>query len=151
MPLPFESEPLEALQGRFAQALTPVYQVEDLLKKRSSETGRVGQQRKHVFDFEHGIRLILSVEHLPPSQPYLHASFSGIPPASIKSEPELMAYLHQTLMELAKGRLPVAQIQTTPGGVYHFFYDNLGDLFQKFDPAEKQAVQSGWLGRARIR
>lgn len=54
--LEVKSESIEQLKGRFDAALEDVYD-------RNSDP-RPGEQRKHVFDFENGLRLIISFDKL---------------------------------------------------------------------------------------
>lgn len=78
--LPHEPEPLERLQARFAKALEPVYDV--CLIAQGWQT-RPGAYRRHLFDFEDGLRLLVSRERLPLMGPdgrtaavHLHVSAS---------------------------------------------------------------------------
>jgi len=59
MPLPIEPEPLEDIKARFHLALEGVV---DGAKVASGEVERPAIDRKHVFDFENGMRLIVSVD-----------------------------------------------------------------------------------------
>lgn len=79
--LGFEPESVEAARARLPQALAPIY---DPLDLRSGEL-RPGEQRRHVFDFEEGIRLIVSRDLLIDSSrpPEVHVSASAIRPADI--------------------------------------------------------------------
>lgn len=70
--LPFEPEKLEAIRARLPQALSVVYNY-DIVQSG----GRApGEQRQHVFDFEDGIRCILSIDEGEQTVRHLHLSFS---------------------------------------------------------------------------
>lgn len=71
--LQFVAEPTDRLVARFKDALTPVYTADDIEQKKVT---RPGQQRKHVFDFEDGIRCIASHEIHDGQTVVLHMSFS---------------------------------------------------------------------------
>lgn len=70
--LPFEPEKLESMRARLPQALSVVYNYEII----ESGGQRPGEQRQHVFDFEDGIRCILSVDEGQQTPRHLHMSFS---------------------------------------------------------------------------
>lgn len=70
--LQFVAEPTDRLVARFKDALTPVYTADDIEQKKVT---RPGQQRKHVFDFEDGVRCIASHE-VHNGRKVLHMSFS---------------------------------------------------------------------------
>lgn len=150
--LPYEPEPFDQLQDRFHLALTPIYSVQTLLKEmKLNPKSRPGMQRKHVFDFEDGLRVIASVEaddRVPALQrePYLHVSFSS----HSRMHDATVPMLHERTMQLSRGRLPEPSIEVTPKKVVHFFYDGV-DFVKKLNPAELEAVRSTWLGVARFR
>lgn len=74
--LPFTPQPEEILRLRLPEALKVVH---DPLKNF-----RVGVDPRYVFDFENGLRLIVSVDLLfPPSPPSVHFS------ASVETDTEL--------------------------------------------------------------
>lgn len=70
--LPFEPEKLESMRARLPQALSVVYNYEAV----ESGGQRPGELRRHVFDFEDGIRCILSVDEGQQTARHLHLSFS---------------------------------------------------------------------------
>jgi hypothetical protein len=72
MSLLFQPEPLEQLQRRFSQALTPVYTPEMI---REGGLPAANEQRKHLFDFEDGTRLCITHEQLG-QRLYLHVTCS---------------------------------------------------------------------------
>jgi hypothetical protein len=75
-PPPFQPENLDAMRARWAYALSPVY---DFKKCISGEQTPPGLERKHLFDFEDGVRMIVSLENnLPTNEQVmssLHISF----------------------------------------------------------------------------
>lgn len=70
--LQFVAEPTDRLLARFKEALTPVYDAEEIVQRKVL---RPGQQRKHVFDFEDGVRVIASHE-IHSGRTVLHMSVS---------------------------------------------------------------------------
>ena len=71
--LPYRPESLEAMQQRFPQALAEVTDVEYC--RFGGETP--GQKRKHIFDFEDGLRLIVSKDRLEDGRIVVHFSASA--------------------------------------------------------------------------
>lgn len=74
MRLPFQPEKLESMRARLPDALVTVYNPDTV------KTGgvRPGQLRQNVFDFEDGIRCIVSLDLDPDeNKKYLHLSFSS--------------------------------------------------------------------------
>lgn len=61
MKVPFAPEPIEALRDRFPLALARVYRVQAVL---AQDGGQPSQLREHVFDFPHGVRMIVSIDRL---------------------------------------------------------------------------------------
>jgi hypothetical protein len=60
--LPYEPEPVASMQARFTLAIDPIIAVERVW---AGLDPRPGEQRRHVFDFEDGLRLIVSRETYP--------------------------------------------------------------------------------------
>ncbi len=154
--VPIRPEHIDSLQARFAQALTPVYDARKLLEEmRRDPSSRPGMKQKHVFDFEIGVRVIVSMEQDTRPQadmldPYLHASFSIFSEEMPFTKGTVVREM-RTLMELlSRGRLPVPDVTQTAKGIVHFFYD-AWELYQKMDEAERKIVNSAWLGRGRFR
>lgn len=67
----FQPEPFDALKARFPDALEKIYTVEGLKKGEPL----AADQRKHVFDFEDGTRIVISHERLG-TRLYLHCTGS---------------------------------------------------------------------------
>lgn len=70
--LQFTPEPVDRLIARFHEALEPTYDPQDFIDRK---VPRPGQQRKHVFDFEDGVRCIASHE-MHNGRKVLHLAFS---------------------------------------------------------------------------
>ena len=109
-PVPFKAEPLGQLQARFPRALQKVF---DQFAIESSGATRPGQLQANVFDFEDGLRLIVSREQRVSGQIVLHVS------ASFQRECAIVTQL-KPLLEAAKtqaDRMAVAEgwAATIPG------------------------------------
>jgi hypothetical protein len=68
--LPFEPEPLESLQARFPKALERIW----VVPSNGDMPDRPGMHREHLFDFESGLRLLISIDRLDKAKyhyPYL--------------------------------------------------------------------------------
>ena len=78
--LPFQKEPLEKLKARFPKAIEKVWIVNDPM------IDRPGLHREHLFDFESGMRLLISKDKLVNEEPELHvsASWEHNPPKSVE-------------------------------------------------------------------
>jgi hypothetical protein len=87
--LPHAPEPLEALRARLPDALAPVY--DPALVARGLQACP-GGQRRHVFDAEDGLRLIVSRDRLGGAA-HLHVSASVEPGWPLART--LMARLHR--------------------------------------------------------
>ena len=73
MPIvPFKAEPLKDLQARYPQALDFVYDSDAM---RDSNAIRPGEVAAKLFDFEDGLRLLISLERRPQGT-VLHLSSS---------------------------------------------------------------------------
>lgn len=57
--LQFVPEPVDHLIARFHEALEPTYDAQEIADRKVTSPG---QQRKHVFDFEDGVRCVASHE-----------------------------------------------------------------------------------------
>lgn len=76
--IPFMPEPKKALKARFASALQPVIEERLVL---AGQQEAPGASRRHIFDFEFGVRMIVSTD-LNEGQKAVHFSF-GKPPESM--------------------------------------------------------------------
>ncbi len=75
-PIPNTPEPLSSLQARYPHALEHLYDVSDIVARGGI---RPGECATNVFDFEDGLRLIISRQLFPDNVEVLHvsASFPG--------------------------------------------------------------------------
>jgi hypothetical protein len=72
-PVPTNPEPLAALRARYPRALEHLY---DAVAIRDARAIRPGEVVANVFDFEDGLRLIVSREQVPGLGRVLHVSAS---------------------------------------------------------------------------
>ena len=70
--LPFAPEPTEQLRSRFPKAISTTYSTHDLLDMAKTPCFK----RENVFDFEDGVRAIVTKEMRTNKLLYLHFSFS---------------------------------------------------------------------------
>lgn len=89
-PLQFEPEPLDKLKARFTEALTPDY---------DQTAGTFpGLLRKHVFDFENGVRMIVSHD-VADGHRALHFSFGLNPVAEAMAGDAFCNFAEQMVLE----------------------------------------------------
>jgi hypothetical protein len=81
MMLEFEPEPMAKLKERYPLAIKDIY---DVLAVHFNNMQRPGEKREHVFDFQDGMRLIVSKDKMPGKAPYVHFSASIIPGTSLE-------------------------------------------------------------------
>jgi hypothetical protein len=81
-PVPQTAESLAVLRARYAAALEHVYDVEAI--RRGAV--RPGEVAANVFDFEDGLRLIVSRERYPDGEILLHFSASFLPKCRMADE-----------------------------------------------------------------
>ncbi len=146
--LPWEPEPVEKIQARFAASLAPVYEVYDAARAIQL---KIGRQRKHVFDLENGFRIICSIERYGPgAAPNLHISFStilGRDSSGGMSGKQIIGYFHQVAKEISRGRLDIAEVKVTENGIVHFYYEP-NAILGKLDDQERKQL-SNWVGRGK--
>jgi len=105
--IPYESESTESLKARVAEALKEPYIV--------GERPRPGEQRKHVFDFEDGLRLIVSREQAGLTVVmHISASFHGSVLRWAKSKEHFNQRVEERWEELTEGKRSIRRIQVTP-------------------------------------
>lgn len=73
MPVPYTNETLAELQARFTKALEHVYDQDAIIRRDAIRPGEIPAQ---VFDFEDGLRLLVSRERSPDGKIFLHVSAS---------------------------------------------------------------------------
>ena len=94
--IPYRPEPLQALRKRYPKAVARVF---DSLAVKANPTLRPGKSRTHVFDFQDGIRLIVSVD----TGVGLHVSASFIPDTAL--DRRLKKYARNAGVAAASDRL----------------------------------------------
>jgi hypothetical protein len=114
MGLPFKPETVDKLAERFDKALDSVVNVEQLGKMRP------GMNRKHVFDFEDGLRMIVSVDDFQQIR-YLHLSGSlhKEQPKPINNMDLLQMMVAKMLLLNGKSFSGVGNTTLSKGGVVH--------------------------------
>jgi len=116
MGLPFHPEPFDMLKMRFIGAMEPVYEVDRILAGEA----RPGTQRKHVFDFDDGMRMVVSRERAG-DEVVLHVSVSFTGDAVVGRE--LICSVIDKVNTLRGMTVPglVKAFQTSQG-VVHFMF-----------------------------
>ena len=79
MALQWKPEPLSDMQGRYARAVSEIYDA----RMARGEQLRPGNQRRHVFDFADGLRLIVSRDRLEEGRVGIHVSGSVMPQTNL--------------------------------------------------------------------
>jgi hypothetical protein len=113
---PWQPESRESIKARFNEALTPDIDFQQVCR---GEQQPPGVDRKHVFDFEEGVRMIVSIDRDGNGARLLHLSF-GIPPHSLVSPTDLEKLGFQYAAELVGLKEPVEKFLT--GRAFHLFY-----------------------------
>lgn len=116
MGLTFQPEPDAMLKMRFIGALTPVYDADEILKG----SARPGTQRKHVFDFCDGMRMIVSRERVG-DDIFLHVSVSFT--GDEKVGQELICLVIERVNMMRDMAVPgLVKAFQTAQGVVHFVF-----------------------------
>ena len=127
--LPFDAESTEALEARFAAAFEGVYDADEI---RRGDVKRPGQQRRHVFDFEDGMRMIVSRERMG-AECVVHVSASLTEDSpllpGIGSLGEIVQKAQLRFQGMVDRDLVHRNTAVTGGGVIHFLYADPGNLF----------------------
>jgi hypothetical protein len=115
-PLPFEPQPDAELQARFELALEPHQDI------HFPPDPATGLQRKHVFDFEDGVRAIVSIDYdggTEPAEKYLHVSIGACSEAAWERVPER---IEPVLGVLFNGRKPELVERAMTEVAIHLFF-----------------------------
>lgn len=104
MPLPFIAEPIELLKARFPKCLARIWNPNEI----NAGGPRPGQFREYIFDFEEGLRLLISKTAFFPYDSSIHisASWEHDVPLNIETIVELTKQIEEKYHLLGgKGRL----------------------------------------------
>lgn len=127
-PVNYAPQPLAALRARFARAVDHIH---DCVNDMARRTTRASAQPEHVFDFENGVRVAVSIDQ-ENGPPVLHVSGSIRADSEYGRQPPVQtraAYIHLILehfndIDSRPGLRTPQHHQMTPGkGVVHFFFD----------------------------
>jgi|SRR5688572_4008147 len=112
--LDFNPEPLESLKARFPKAI-------DTIWGKIKTEDRPGMYREHVFDFEDGLRMIISREVLIDPEPVIHvsASWANNRPPRLKNV--IIEIVTGKYRSLTDGLEKLELVYVTSGGIPHFF------------------------------
>ena len=72
---PFQPQPIDLLRARYAAAIRPLIVAQRVMEGREPPPG---SKPEHVFDFEDGLKLIVSRELLPSGNVVVHFSASFV-------------------------------------------------------------------------
>lgn len=111
--LPFEPEDRERLEARFSLALTPVYDVSNCVAGVGPFPGLL---RRHVFDFENGLRMIVSVD-TDGTLEYVHFSF-GLHPGCALDAQQMLDYSRGVIEEFWRKDFKVVHRELTPHALH---------------------------------
>jgi hypothetical protein len=133
MGIGFSAEPLRKMRERYPKALEDVYDAESI---NLGVMAPPGDQRKHVFDFHDGIRIVVSRDSLLDGR-FLHVrgAIKKVPESArildhirdrgLSHPPRFVRYLLRRLvpkMDALCGRLGNPATGELIDGVLHFYY-----------------------------
>jgi len=124
MGLPFEPEPLESLRARYSEAVKGITNPKVVERNPSRAPSK---KRKHVFDFEDGLRLVVSVDQYQGVR-VTHYSASMYPdnPHDVMDFIRLVLdHINEVRPEPMMGQV-VSKIAGR--GIVHIFYDETKDI-----------------------
>ena len=130
--IPFEPEPSFSLAKRYPEAVERIYELHEMWGQ-----DRPGMKRKHIFDFEDGLRLIISRERHDSNEVLLHWSASidedHLQRPPFQDVPDFMKFVmeHMTSLWEESGYVQGhVRVQSSEEGVIHFFMldDSVLDL-----------------------
>lgn len=117
--LPFEPESEQSLKARFQEALKDRFDVREV---ENNLTERPGLMRKHVFDFQDGLRLIVSNDKSGNNY-YMHVSASlnfSVPEHSFGNLQEFVSFVLGHVNRLnGKPFTGAMRIMTNENGILH--------------------------------
>jgi len=115
MPLPFIPEPLEQLKFRYPKCLEKVWKVTEYMQDRP------GLYRENIFDFESGLRLLISKSNFPHGiQVHVSASWEWNLPTSLKLANQLVVNAYKSL----GGNGILTYLGMSDKGIPHWMIEN---------------------------
>lgn len=119
--IPFEPEPIDEARDRFPVALETTYEA---WRAASPEWNVPGEKRENIFDFDDGLRLIVSRDILYPfEEPVIHVSASLYEAERwrTRSRKRVERIIRQRLEKLfGGGRVVMGPMWITSGRVPHW-------------------------------
>ena len=116
-PLPFEPESRESIKARFAAALGPEV---DVKRVAAGKEPLISHDRRHVFDYEDGYRLIASTDKDDFRCRMVHLSF-GIAEHHGQTRQDLLDTARERAKELVGDIIPVQDFLSLRA--YHLFFN----------------------------
>lgn len=119
--IPFSPQPVEQLKSRYQAAIQTAYDANAVLNNNEV---RPGCKPQHVFDFESGIRLIISRDyHNIKEVIHISGSFDpGVYIGSVKRS-VVVARMHLCFCEIA-GPVKLGRPTYSEGGIPHWFIEH---------------------------
>jgi hypothetical protein len=118
--LPFEPEPTIVLKARYPEAIKDIYDPRKIAAKPELAPSK---KRKHVFDFEDGLRLIVSVDKNGMNQ-LTHYSASMYPTNPFTDGAKFLGFILEHIKELRTTPMTGQIVATsTKQGIIHLLYD----------------------------
>jgi len=122
--VPFNPQPIEELNRRYPAAVRDTYDVREIIEGRCIPPSA---NARHVFDTEEGLRLIISVEPLPPDfRSYIHMSASFNRPRclpktkSLKGADEVEQWILETFKQISGTSRQLEFLGVSDGGIPHW-------------------------------
>jgi len=121
--LPHEPETIEQMKARFPAAIAEPVDIDEVIEGTAPTPGK---DRKHVFDFEDGMRVIISID-VSSEERFLHLSASGDEAyADTLGSEGLDGFLEDILLRFSAiiGRAPKGPLKSylTSTGVLHILF-----------------------------
>jgi hypothetical protein len=119
--IPFNRQPTEQLKSRYQEAIKSSY---DAAAVTHGQAERPGTKPQHVFDFENGIRLIISRDHYKGKEViHISGSFdSGAYSGSLKRS-VIESRMYLCFCEIA-GPIKIGRPIYSTGGIPHWFIEH---------------------------
>lgn len=118
--LPFEPEPTIVLKARYSEALKDVYDPKEIAANPELAPSK---KRKHVFDFEDGLRLIVSVDKNGMNR-LTHYSVSMYPTNFFTDGAKFLGFILEHVKELRTTPMSGQIVaMSTEQGIIHLLYD----------------------------